>query len=123
MCFLSLVICKLEECASLDSNTGWKADNDFDLPLELEMEWENYCTELSRTSITLTDSMDYLLWDEGDNSDHISIKNLYSAIANTTWLHNIYGWRKQFWSWKIPLKIKLFTWISLENKIPTWDSL
>jgi hypothetical protein len=37
-------------------DAGWKSGNDFELPSDLVMEWENYCTELSRASITLNDS-------------------------------------------------------------------
>jgi hypothetical protein len=33
------------------------------------------------------------------------------------------GWRKALWSWSCPLKIKLFTWLVVENKILTWDIL
>jgi hypothetical protein len=90
-------------------DAGWKAGIDYDLSPELNLKWENYCSELSRAGITLTKSMDQLLWDGGNNSGHIYVHNLYSAIANSTWLHNIYRWRKQFWSWNIPLKIKLST--------------
>jgi hypothetical protein len=50
-------------------------------------------------------------------------KNIYTAIINTIWHSNISGWRMHLWTWKLPLKIKLFNWLADENKIPTWDNL
>jgi hypothetical protein len=61
------------------------------------------------------------MWAGGDNSGNISVKNLYTAIANTVGLNNLTGWRRHLWNWKIPLKIKIFTWLTIEKKIPTWD--
>jgi hypothetical protein len=85
------------------------------------MEWDSFCNELNRVGITLNDSEDQMMWDGGDNTDIISVKNIYNAIANTEWPNNITGWRIDFWKWKFPLKIKIFTWLTLKNKIPTWD--
>jgi hypothetical protein len=36
---------------------------------------------------------------------------------------SIWRMEKIFWSWHIALKIKLFLWLALENKILTWDTL
>jgi len=41
----------------------------------------------------------------------------------TIWQQSIGGWRKTLWNWNIALKIKLFIWISLKNKILTWNNL
>ena len=35
----------------------------------------------------------------------------------------INGWRENLWSWNIAQKIKLFTWLIIENKIHIWDNL
>jgi len=32
-------------------------------------------------------------------------------------------WYTDLWQWKIPLKIKLFVWLLLEQKLLTWDNL
>jgi ribonuclease HI len=103
--------------------TSWKTSHELDLPTGLDVEWEKFFLELTRVGILLHDVEDHFLWDGGDSSGLISVKKLYSAIANTVWQNNINGWRKHLWNWKIPHKIKLFTWLSVENKIPTWDNL
>ena len=32
-------------------------------------------------------------------------------------------WAKLTWKWNIPLKLKCFLWLFLENKILNWDNL
>jgi hypothetical protein len=64
-----------------------------------------------------------MLWDNGDNTGILTVKKNYNAIATTEWPISITGWRFDFWKWKLPLKLKIFTWITLKRKIPTWDLL
>jgi hypothetical protein len=59
----------------------------------------------------------------GDRLRLLSIKNVYASITNTLWNLNISGWRNNLWSWNIAHKIKLFTWILIENKLNTWDNI
>jgi hypothetical protein len=63
------------------------------------------------------------MWTGGDNSSNLTIKNVYTTISNTLRQNNIGVWRKYMWSWNIAHKIKLFTWLIIENKIHTWDIL
>jgi hypothetical protein len=32
-------------------------------------------------------------------------------------------WYTELWHWQLPLKVKLFTWLMLEQKILTWENL
>jgi len=79
--------------------------------------------ELSRSGIPLNDTDDQMLWSGGDCSGYLIVKNVYAAITNTLWNTNISGWRKQLWSLHLAPKIKLFTWLLIENKLNTWDIL
>jgi hypothetical protein len=58
------------------------------------------------------------MWDGGDNISVFSVKNIYSVIANTEWPNNLTGWRIDFWKWRFPLKIKIFTCLTLKKKSP-----
>jgi ribonuclease HI len=44
-------------------------------------------------------------------------------MARKFWPLQIAGWRKQLWTWDLAYKIKLFTWLVVENKILTWENL
>lgn len=63
------------------------------------------------------------MWSGGDRSGLLTSKNVYTTITNTLWQNSIGRWRKQLGSWNIAQKIKLFTWLTIENKIHTWDNL
>jgi hypothetical protein len=60
---------------------------------------------------------DELKWTGGDSSGRISVKNAYEAIEKKKHVFMIGGWRKSLWSWDCPLKLKLFTWLVVENKV------
>jgi hypothetical protein len=42
---------------------------------------------------------------------------MYELVKRLKW------WHRAFWDWNIPIKIKLFCWFLLENKVLTWDNL
>ena len=51
------------------------------------------------------------------------LSKIISTIANVEWPNNIIGYLNDFWIWKLPLKIKIFIWLTLNKKIPTSDFL
>jgi hypothetical protein len=63
------------------------------------------------------------MWMGGDRSGYLTAQNVYSEISNCNWPNATGGWRHRLWSWSLPLKIKLFSWLFLANKINTWDVL
>jgi hypothetical protein len=74
-------------------------------------------------SVQIINKPEELRWTRGDNSGFLTMKNVYLALANKLWLHPIGGWQKKLWTWDCALKIKLFTWLYVANKILTWDNL
>lgn len=102
---------------------GWISSHELALPPDLTVEWEGYCLELTLAGIHLKAVDNHILWAGADRTGLISVKNIYTMISNTIWHNNISGWRLNFWSWKLPLKIKLFNWLAAENKISTWNNL
>jgi hypothetical protein len=89
----------------------------------LAKEWDLYCRGLAEAGIMLLERPDELNWIGGDKSGIISVKNIYGALASKIWSQKSLGWRRTMWKWDLTLKIKLFTWLALENKILTWDNL
>jgi hypothetical protein len=93
------------------------------LPPGLDTEWNSYCTELNRAGILLHNAEDHFaLGRWGQFGSYHSKKNLYNHFKIC--LAAKYQWMAfRLWNWKLPLKIKLFNWLSVENKISTWDNL
>jgi hypothetical protein len=96
---------------------------DLGLVGSLAEEWEDYQKALCHAGIQLRNNCDELCWVGGDSSGRISAKNIYLALAKTFWPNPVEGWRKHLWKWDLTPKIKLFIWLSLENRILTWDNL
>ena len=80
-------------------------------------EWDSYRRHLIDSGIKLMDRPDELIWIGGDKSGQITVKNVYEALSNKIWNYKIGGWRIIMWTWDFPLKLKLFVWLSTENKI------
>jgi hypothetical protein len=79
--------------------------------------------KVDRLRFLLVDRSDELIWNGGDSSGQISVKNVYEALSNKIWRYKIGGWRRNIWTWDFPMKIKLFIWLLGENKILTWENL
>jgi hypothetical protein len=103
--------------------SNWRSSDDMELEGCLAYEWKIFCRALINTGVQLVEKPDVLIWTRGDASGHISVKNVYVATKKKKWNFVIGGWRKAMWSWVCPLKIKLFTWLIVENKILTWEIL
>jgi hypothetical protein len=69
------------------------------------------------------DGDDTLIWTGGDDSSYLTTKNVYLEILSTQDNAIIDGWRCGLWKWTIQLKIKIFTWLEIEGKIHSWETL
>lgn len=100
-----------------------ESSHELGLPADLAAEWTSFCHHLANTGIQLTTSDDQPMWTGGDRSGYRTVQNVYLEIVNYNWPNATGGWKHRIWSWSLPLKIKLFSWLTLANKINTWDVL
>jgi hypothetical protein len=105
------------------NNSYWKSGSNLGLVGSLAEEWEDYRKALCHARVQLRNNCDEIFWVGGDSSGRISAKNIYLVLAKTFWPNPVEGWRKHLWKWDLTPKIKLFIWLSLENKILIWDNL
>jgi len=101
----------------------WKIVSELGLFGTEAAEWDRFCRALDHSGIYLIDSLAELIWTGGNASGVIIAKNDYDAIASKISIHIKNWWHYTLWKWDLPPKIKLFTWILLENIILTWESL
>lgn len=94
----------------------WRSSGDLGLPSPLDSEWDLFTLSLQSTSILLQDREDTLLWTGGDSSGRLTSSNIYAAITNKQWSCFLVGWRKNIWGWNLPLKLKIFPWISIKKQ-------
>jgi hypothetical protein len=103
--------------------SNWLTSVDLELFRHLKEEWHAYRCALINNGVILQEKPDSLKWTGGDLSGQVTVKNVYLASEKLKWNYKIGGWRKALWSWDCPLKIKLFIWLLVENKILTWEIL
>jgi hypothetical protein len=63
------------------------------------------------------------LWNRGDSTGVISVRNYYKAIISLLSLPNLLDWKLKLWKWNLQLKIILFFRLALDQNILTWDNL
>jgi hypothetical protein len=89
----------------------------------LVVEWDDFGKALCGVGVHLHDRYDTLLWTRGDGSRRPNVKNIYLSLTKKKWMTLIRGWKRDLWKWDLAHNIKLFIWLSSENKKITWDSL
>jgi len=103
--------------------SNWLNSIDLGLEDDLSFEWDRYRLSLIGARISLFDGHDELRWTGGDCTGLLTTKNVYNALAAELWKNKIGGWRRKLWAWDFPQKIKLFSWLLIEDKLLTWNNL
>jgi hypothetical protein len=85
----------------------------------LALEQDNYKRSLQASDISISNSIDELIWTGGDSTGILNTKNVYEAIISTKNFQLIKDWRKRIWKGNIQLKIKLILWLAVEDKVLT----
>jgi hypothetical protein len=103
--------------------THWKSTLEMGLVGSEATKWDCFCRALDHEGIFLSDSLDELVWTGSNSSGVITTKNAYDAIASKIWTRSDKWWHNSLWKWDLALKLKLFTWLLMENMILTWENL
>jgi hypothetical protein len=67
----------------------WKSSMDLGLSGALAYEWSSFCKILIGSGIHLQHREDLLIWTGGDNSSCLSVKNVYFALQQKLWQHQV----------------------------------
>jgi len=86
---------------------------------EVAIEWNTYTTALRSVSISLKNEPDLLLWVGGDALGVLTVKNIYIALIHLLDFGIDNFWIQILWKWPVPIKIKLFIWLSAKEKVLT----
>lgn len=88
----------------------------------MAVEWQAYILELYQANIQLSVGEDSLLWSWNSRDGSISAHSAYEAVCYTNQVDGKW-WHHACWQWRILLKVKIFSWLLLEEKILIWDNL
>jgi len=56
-------------------------------------------------------------------NEQILVKDIYKHISHGHGLNDNAFWFHNRWIWDIPLKLKCFMWLVVQNNIFTWDNI
>lgn len=84
--------------------------------------WTELTHTLNSSLVHLSDQEDKLIWSFSP-SEKYSPKLEYTAQFQATNLDPPPWWGKSLWRFNSPPKLKLFMWLILQNKAPTWENL
>jgi hypothetical protein len=103
--------------------TGWIKAEVLGLEGDLKDEWNNYVKGLVSLGIELNKDKDLLMWSWDTKSGQVSAKKAYEVQMLEVVETEPVFWYNDLWKWQLPLKVKLFMWLLLEQRILTWENL
>ena len=86
-------------------------------------EWTYYIVSLNRVGIWLKEEEDVLVWSWNNSFEQVCAKFVYVVISQLRSFYVNKCWYYRLWKWKMPLKLKCFFCLVMENCILTWDNL
>jgi hypothetical protein len=91
---------------------------------DLEAEWISYTTSLKLSFIFPKENeSDTISWAKNIKYGSYTVKFGNLALVEESTEGVIKWWWREIWKWKSLEKIKVMFWLSMEQKIITWDFL
>jgi hypothetical protein len=103
-------------------HTSWKNVESLGLVGEISEEWKNYVKGLVGSGIDLNEGKYTLIWSWDTKGGQVNEKQAYEVQLLEDEVQPTF-WYSELWHWQLPLKIKLFIWLMLEQNILTWENL
>jgi hypothetical protein len=85
--------------------------------------WHSYVAALKPNFILLNEEEeDYLFWSRDDKCGTFSAKKGYKVLAKEAFEGEVLWWWKFIWDQMLLIKYKILLWVTMENKVLTWDN-
>jgi hypothetical protein len=101
----------------------WKKAETLGLEGEQKEEWNNFVKGLVGSGFELNNEKDTLMWSWDTKGGQVNAKQAYEVQLMEDMEEEPTFWYTELWKWQLPLKVKLFIWLMLEQKILTWENL
>lgn len=97
--------------------------SDIGLSGSLVEERDSYVYFLQSSGIILGNEQDTLMWSWNQTNGGITIKKSYEAVTLNLPAPTSKWWLPYLWRWKIPQKLKVLSWLVLQNRILTGENI
>ena len=101
----------------------WLYKIDLDLGRSWKVQWTYFIKGMTHRGIILKEVKDSLLWMQNKVIGVVSTSLAYDLIVSSLLPVSLVRYHSCLWCCNVPLKVKCFTWINIENRINTWDNL
>lgn len=91
--------------------------------MELNLCEDVFVNHLFSTGIYLLANADVLVWELNKVTRKVTAQLMYQYLANCFLVQHVKGILHYIWEGKLPLKIKCFEWLCINQKILTWGIL
>ena len=88
----------------------------------LTKEWPTFLKYTSSAGIEISEAEDTVTWSKDENRCIPTTKVAYISLLEDEIVWVSKWWHKQVWKGNLPIKIKCFLWLALENKLLTQDN-
>lgn len=106
-----------------EANLKWLSAREIGLSGYLTHLWDDYIKKLNSAGVRLNNDVDKLVWGGNPASGIVSAHTTYTRILQENFIFPQDWWYKRIWQWSIPLNLKCFIWLVLQDKLKTWDNL
>jgi hypothetical protein len=107
---------------STDWQQHWLTWEEMGLREEFVEEWKGYTKVLKDNNVKIQEDDDQLIWSLNPSGTYVP-KLGYRALAEEGLEGQQAWWWRIIWKLKCPSKNKIFMWLILNNKAPTWEVL
>ncbi|KAH9294277.1 hypothetical protein KI387_040519, partial [Taxus chinensis] len=94
---------------------GWKSDQTLDLGGDCVHSWNDYLAKLRRGHIRLQEEPDCIVWTQNKTVGIYTARLGYKVLMAIENQAACWWWSK-IWKVKVPMKNKVFMWLSLNTK-------
>ena len=103
--------------------TRWKKDEPPGLVGDQKEEWNNFFKGMVGSDFVINNSKYILLWSWDKKRGNVNANLAYKFRMVELREVEPYFWYNELWNWQLPLKVKLFVWLMLKQRILTWENL
>ena len=101
----------------------WKDAIDLVLLEELNSSWKSVKDALGGCGIQRCGTTDHLIWTVPNAQLPARVKDIYSDIISSKFMHTSSKFLMVLWKSRCPFKMIFFVWLVFNNKNLTWDNL
>ena len=101
----------------------WTNPMDLALRGDWALEWGSFIKIIFTAGIVIGEERDLLFWDKNKEIGLVTTNLVYNLLINSHRPQEVKVHSISVWTGIIPLKIKCFGWLCINEKILTWDGL